>query len=63
MIDWFTVLVLGLATVAGAIGGSARSGDRIQDIPRVFMRRPVALIGIGLIASAVFVVIEVLRGR
>lgn len=61
MIDWFSVVVICLAVIAGGIGGSARPGDRVRDIPQVFMRRPVALIASGVGASVFYLVTEVAR--
>jgi len=43
------------AFLAGAIGGSAKPGDRLQDIPSVFRRKPatfiVGAVGFGLAAA------------
>jgi hypothetical protein len=40
MDDLGIALVIGLAALAGMIGGSARPDDRLSDAPRVFMRSP-----------------------
>ena len=61
MIDWVIVVAIFLAAIAGGVGGSARPGDRLRDIPEVFMRRPVNFVAYGLAASLVYVVVQITR--
>jgi hypothetical protein len=61
MIDWVAAVTVFLAAIAGAVGGSARPGDGLRDIPQVFMRSPGQFLASGLGASVVVVVGYALR--
>jgi hypothetical protein len=56
--DWFMALLVGFAGFAGTLGASARTGDRLSDIPRVFMRHPWKLIAVWIGFSALFVAVR-----
>ena len=58
MIDWVAGVAVFLAAIAGAVGGSARPGDGLRDIPQVFMRSPGKFLASGLAASIVVVVVQ-----
>ena len=55
MIDWAIVVVVFIAALAGAVGGSAQPGDRLSDIPQVFMRRPATFLFSSLVASIIVI--------
>ncbi len=46
--------------MAGAIGGSARPGDGLRDIPEIFMRKPGTLVASAIGASIVVVTLQAL---
>jgi hypothetical protein len=56
MIDWRGAVIAGIGFLGAAVFFSARTGDRLQDVPKVFMRRPLVFIG----ATVAFVITYVL---
>jgi hypothetical protein len=60
-VDWFTVLLVGFAAFAGALGASAQKRDRVRDIPQVFMRSPFRLVALWMGVSALYVIQYLVR--